>query len=251
MLLSALIADTGYYLIGDDVEIKDCYSYSKKKTENGLFFCLDGHRLSGGDFVEEAEKFGAVAVVTEKLLNTRLTQAIVGDARAAYAIITAKFFGDPQKRLKMIGVVGTNGKTSTCAIIKEIFSAAGKRIGTVGTNGSFFEDATFPADLTTPDPERLFDVLKRMADGGAEYVAMEVSAHAIDLKKTAPINFSALVFTNCTEDHLDYFKDMASYKAVKKSIFERSENCTLIINGDDDVGRELSVMLPDAITYGI
>ena len=251
MFLSQIIDNSSAYLIGEDKDISVCYSYSKQRVDGGLFFCLDGERLSGGDFVDEAEKFGAVAVVTDRILQTKLTQVIVPDAREAYSIMTARFYGDPQNRLKVIGVVGTNGKTSTCGIVCAIFSAAGRRIGNIGTEGSFFDDLTIPAELTTPDPERLYPILKQMADGGAEYVVMEVSAHAIQLKKVAPIKFDTLVFTNCTEDHLDYFSDMERYKAVKKSIFESAKNCKVIVNGDDDTGRELSDEIFGAVTYGI
>lgn len=251
MLLSKLVAIVGGTTIGEDKEISVCYSYSKKRVENGLFFCLDGKRLSGGDFVDEAEKFGAVAVVAETPLNTKLTQVIVGDARAAYAKMTAAFYGDPQNGLTVIGVVGTNGKTTTANIIREIFAASGKRFASVGTDGVTFGGSVKKTDLTTPDPEDLYKIFADLVSGGADGVVMEVSAHAIALKKVAPIRFSALVFTNCTEDHLDYFSDFAEYKRVKSSIFTSAENCAFIVNGDDPLGRQLSAELPSAVTYGI
>ena len=251
MLLSQLIRNTTARIVGDDKDIAACYSYSKQRVERGLFFCLEGDRLSGRDFVTEAEKFGAVAVVTESRLDTSLTQVIVPDARAAYSSITAAFYGDPQKRVKIIGVVGTNGKTSTCKIIQEIFTSAGKSIGNIGTDGCFFNGSRKEGYLTTPDPEDFFRILKQMADGGAEYVVTEFSAHAIKLKKLDCVKFDTLIFTNCTEDHLDYFADMPAYAAVKKSPFLNGAANTVIVNVDDETGREIAFGVDGAVTYGI
>lgn len=251
MLLSKLISNEEAYVVGEDVEVKTLYSYSKKVVEKGLFFCLEG-KISGCDFVDEAEKFGAVAVVTEKILNTPLTQVVVGDSRAAYSYYCAKFFGDPQKRLKIIGVVGTNGKTSTCKIIEEILNSVGLKIGNIGTGGVSFNGKRVSGDLTTPDPENLYRILDEIAEGGAEYAVMEVSAHAIKLKKVEPIKFDTLIFTNCTEDHLDYFKDMDVYRQVKKSIFLKGNAAKHIVNGDDPLGREIAdAGVTDTFTYGI
>jgi len=250
MLLSKLTSGRNAVIMGEDRDIKTCYSYSKKKVEDGLFFCLDGGRLSGADFVDEAEKFGAVAVVTNKPLKTPLTQVIVDDVRAEYSALCAAFYGNPQKSLKIIGVVGTNGKTSTCSIVEKIFSCAGEKIGNIGTNGCFFEGERTEGGLTTPDPEVFFRVIKDMLDRGAKYVVTEVSAHAIKLKKLSVIDFDTLIFTNCTEDHLDYFQDMQSYSAVKRSIFtDKTEH--IIVNGDDALGRDIAAGIASSVTYGI
>ena len=251
MLLSELVKGENVSVFGKDVEICVCYSYSKKVVENGLFFCLDG-KVRGSDFIEEAEKFGAVAVVSERRTETGLTQVVVSDARKYYALLTAKFYGDPQDRMKIIGVVGTNGKTSTAKMIEEVFTADGKTIGNIGTNGAYLGGKKLYSALTTPDPEDLYSVLKIMVDEGAEYVVMEVSAHAIRLKKVSPIKFDTLIFTNCTEDHLDYFGDMESYAAVKKSIFDENRQSFMIVNGDDGLGREIAdASISETVTYGV
>ena len=259
MLLSRIIYGEKAEMTGNDVDIRSVYSYSKKKVDSGLFFCLDGRRLNGEDFIEEAEKFGAAAAVCERIpkRKTGLTIVVVPDVRAAYAVFCSRFYSEPEKRLKIIGVVGTNGKTSTTKITEYILSKAGYKVGVIGTEGSFMAGAEYaPRSLTTPDPEDLYPLLKRFADDGATHVVMEVSAHAIELKKTEPIFFETLVFTNCTEDHLDYFHDPESYKNVKKSIFLKKKSKYYVINTDDDCGLETALELlkkgVDGVkTYGI
>lgn len=253
MLLYDLTKNYNYPVEGENVEIKTLYSFSKKRVEGGLFFCLNGDRLSGEDFVSEAEKFGAVAIVAEKKLNTKLSQVIVDDVRLAYSTLCAEFYHNPQKKLKIIGLVGTNGKTSTCKILETALSACGKRVGVIGTNGCFFEGRVVrQAGLTTPDPEDMFAILSEMLSDGAEFVVTEVSAHAIKLKKVMPIPFYSLIFTNCTEDHLDFFKDMDAYKKVKKSVFFDNKCKYKIVNVDDPTGNEIRRKLKKKVyAFGI
>ena len=252
MLLSEIVKGRCQYISGEDKEIETLYCYSKKQVEGGLFFCLDGKSLKGEDFVEEAEKFGAVAVVCERQLNTRITQVVVENARRAYSDFCATFYGEPQKSIKIVGVVGTNGKTSTSNILAHVLSSSGEKTAVIGTEGTFFGCEKFPTPLTTPDPDVLYKTLSYLLKLGAKYVVMEVSAHAIKLEKIYPICFEALIFTNCTEDHLDYFDTFEEYAQVKSSIFEEEKARLFVVNADDDVGR--SIMDKDltrAVSYGI
>ncbi len=256
MLLSQLIKGENAALYGKDVEIDEIYSHSKKKVKNGLFFCLNGRRLKGDDFVEEAEKFGAAAIVSEAPVKTSLPLVVVPNVRAAYSAFAANFYKNPEKELKITGVVGTNGKTSVTYVLRAILTKAGKKVGVIGTEGSKLGDNDYGGNLTTPDPEDLFRVLREMADDGATHVAMEVSAHAIYYEKVCPITFETLVFTNCTEDHLDFFSDLREYSAVKKSIFLTGKSKNYVINTDDETGLEIANALygrgaVGVYTYGI
>ena len=252
MLLSEIVKGRCQYIAGEDKDIKTLYSYSKKAVEGGLFFCLDGKSLKGEDFFEEAEKFGAVAVVCERQLDTKITQVVVDNSRRAYAEFCATFYGEPQAGLKIIGVVGTNGKTSTTMILKDILTRGGKSVAVIGTEGTFFKEERLSTPLTTPDPDVLYKTLAQLKYEGAEYVVMEVSAHAIKLEKVSPICFEALIFTNCTEDHLDYFEDITFYAQVKSSIFEEGKAKLFVVNADDRLGRAIiDKDLTRAVSYGI
>ncbi len=235
-----------------DVEISGMSHDSRKIKQGDLYFCLRGENSDGHNFASIAENNGAVAVVTEKLLpKINCVQVLCEDARLAYSYFSAAFYGNPQKDLKIIGVVGTNGKTSTVKIIGDILSAHGKTVATVGTNGVKWQGGTLPPTLTTPDPNEFYCLLSRFKSSGVKYVVTELSAHAIWLKKLASINFECLVFTNCTHDHLDYFTDFESYRKVKKSAFSKNARF-FVVNADDPLGREIYRENPKkTVTYGI
>lgn len=225
-------------LNGADVEIEALVADSRETTKNGLFFCLEGENADGHNYVAEAVKNGAVAAVCRRALPIALPQLIVSDVREALALISAYFYGNPSNDLKIIGITGTNGKTTTSYMLASILEKAGKKVGVIGTLGIRYLGVRQNTDLTTPDPIFLQKTLSEMVAHGVEYVVMEVSAHAIYYKKTQGITFSACIFTNCTQDHLDFFQTMQRYQAVKKSLFGVS--CPLaIVNGDDETGREI------------
>ncbi len=212
---------------------------SRKKTSSSLFFCLSGGRADSHAYAEEAIKNGAVAVVTERVLSISAPQILVSDSRRALGVAASIFFGEPSKRLKMIGITGTNGKTTTSYMLENILKAAGKKVGIIGTLGIIYGGREYPSRLTTPDPVELQRTLAKMVSFGVEYVVMEVSAHALYYQKTAGISFRAGIFSNLSQDHLDFFKDMPSYKQAKMRLFEKAVCETAIINGDEEVGREI------------
>lgn len=255
MKLSEILKDfksVKVYSDFSDLEIENLTKDSRVKVKNGLFFCLRGRNFDGHNFAEEAVKNGSVAVVTEKFMpKIGCAQIVCDDVRLAYSYLSAAFYGNPQKKLKIIGVVGTNGKTSVASIIRDILNAAEKPCASIGTLGVKSPFGKFESTLTTPDPENLFEILSELYKAGIKYVAMELSAHAIALKKAAPINYESMIFTNCTRDHLDYFTDFYSYRAVKKSAFNNSARF-FVVNADDELGREIYSENPKkTLTYGV
>lgn len=235
-----------------DIEITGLAIDSRKVQSGNLFFCLTGYSNDGHTFAADAVSRGAAAVVVERRLALDVPQIEVDDARAALSKAASAFFGNPSKRLKMIGVTGTNGKTTTTYIIKSIIESAGHGCGLIGTNAVEYGGNKLDAGLTTPDPIELHSTLKDMLDAGIEYVVMEVSAHALELKKVDGIMYEVAAFTNLSRDHLDFFGDMESYKAAKKRFFDLSHARSAVVNADDATGTEIieSSSLP-IVTYGV
>lgn len=214
---------------------------SRKKQESGLFICLVGENVDAHTLVQEAERNGAVAILAQRKVKTNLPLFLVEDTRKALGILASIFYDEPSKKLKVVGITGTNGKTTTSYMLASILKKSGSKVGIIGTLGALCGEKYFPVELTTPDPIELNRLLAEMVLFGAEYVVMEVSAHALYYKKTEGISFSACIFTNFTQDHLDFFKTMNAYKEVKLGLF--SQGCPIaIVNGDDDVGREIVQM---------
>ena len=229
-------------------EIGELTADSRKIVNNGLYFCLVGS-LDGHDFANEAVKNGAVALVCEHKLDIDVPQIIVSDSRQAMTDAAAAFYAHPERKLKLVGITGTNGKTTTSFIVKSILECYKKNVAVIGTNGIFYKDRILPSALTTPDPIELFEALKELSDDGAEYVVMEVSAHAAALKKVSGIHFEAAAFTNLTQDHLDYFADMENYYSAKES-FLLGNNRRVIINADDSYGLRLLSKITNSLSYG-
>lgn len=237
-----------------DIEIERISINSKKLQKNSIFICLNGKNVDGHNYVQEAIKNGAVAIVCEKILKVDLSipQILVSDTRIAYAEISEIFFKHPSNKLKVIGVVGTNGKSTTSYLIYEILKRSGKKVGLIGSMYYEYMNHKEKSNMTTPDPYELNRLFLDMVVDGVEYVVMEVSAHAIYLKKVYGIKFEVKVFTNFSQDHLDYFKDMNSYRECKKSFFIDSNESLLIINSDDDLGLEIINSVNNrVISYGI
>ena len=227
--------------VGDmATEIGSLCMDSREAVKGCLFFALAGGREDGHDYVLEAANRGAAAAVVEKLCAVNIPQILVADAREALPLCAAAFYGHPEREMTFVTVVGTNGKTSSTYILQSIFTAAGKRCGVIGTNGCTFGTRYIPQSLTTPDPIDLYRALRMMRNFEVDYVFMEESAHAIYYKKLCGIKAKVGIFTNCTEDHLDFFRDMETYAAVKRSYFV-PENCEIaLVNMDDDTGRRIA-----------
>ena len=228
-----------------ELEITGITSNSKRVDVGNLFFCLSGTKNDGHHFVEEALKLGAASVVIEKEEFLCEKAVLVEDTRVALAKMMNIFCGEPTKRLKFIGITGTNGKTSVSVMIKNVFDTLQTPCEVIGTLNcsSFSEKSNDPqANVTTPDPEELYPMLRRMSDAGIRVVVMEASSHALKLKKLAPIDFEIGIFTNLTEDHLDFHKDMEDYFKSKLCLFDK---CKLgIINVDDEYGMRIKNLAP-------
>ncbi|MCD7729850.1 MAG: UDP-N-acetylmuramoyl-L-alanyl-D-glutamate--2,6-diaminopimelate ligase [Clostridia bacterium] len=234
-----------------DIEITGLCTDSSKVKKGDLFFCFAGEQFDSHSCAEQVAKAGAAAIVCERKLGCDLPQVIVKDGRAAVARAARTFYGNADERLKIVAVTGTNGKTTTVYMLSEIFKADGKNTGIIGTLGIIYGNKHIAPELTTPDPVYLHSVLKDMADSGVEYVFMEVSAHALYFDKVAGITFAAGIFTNCTQDHLDFFSSMREYSACKKKLFSDGRCKISVLNSDDALGREISRFAPNPVMYGL
>lgn len=223
-------------MVDKDMEITALNTDSRKRLENSLFICLSGKNVDSHDMAGEAVKNGAVAIVCERELHIDIPQIIVENTRNVLGWIAANFYGNPSNQLKVVGITGTNGKTTTSYMLAEIWKKAGYKVGVIGTLGISYARKQLTSELTTPDPIDLQSILADMLICGIEYVVMEVSAHAIFYQKIAGVRFAACIFTNLSQDHLDFFGTMREYEKAKTCLFER--DCTIaIVNGDDPVGR--------------
>lgn len=239
-------------IIGDiNLEIENVQIDSNAVSKNSLFICINGGDYDGHGFVKQAEKYGAVAVVTEKIIDCGITQIVVEDTRLAMSKIASAFYGNVCEKMKLIGVVGTNGKTTTAHLIGKILNSAGIKCGVIGTIGTFYGEYFVEHDLTTPDPLNLHKILYDMFQKGYKTAVMEVSAHALYYKKVGGLNFEVGVFTNFSRDHLDFFKDMENYKKAKRSFFDENQCKYMVVNVDDVLGREIANENPKAVTYGV
>ena len=239
MRLSKFAEALGGEWTGGEAEIAALNTDSRQKVQDALFVCMAGENCDSHNFASEAMRGGAVAFITEKRLNVSAPQIIVQDTRAALAVASSVFYGNPASKLKIIGITGTNGKTTTSYMLASILRSAGKKAGVIGTLGISYGRKNLPADLTTPDPIALHQTFADMLMCGVEYVIMEVSAHALYYKKIEGIQFSACIYTNLSQDHLDFFPSMDEYGKVKKSLFSAEKCAVAILNGDDALGREI------------
>ncbi|MEG2858996.1 MAG: UDP-N-acetylmuramoyl-L-alanyl-D-glutamate--2,6-diaminopimelate ligase [Clostridia bacterium] len=206
---------------------------SRKVVPGALFFCIPGLRIDAHDFAAQAAQAGAAALVVDHRLPLDIPQVIVPDVRTALSYMAAEFYGQPAKRLKMVGITGTKGKTTVSFLIKSILEAAGHTVGLIGTVCSMIGETQIPSNLTTPDPIDFQALLKKMADAGAEYVVMEISAHAMALKRVEGIRFAVAGFTNFSQDHLDFFGDMDTYLKAKLELLKK-ERCDFVVYNADD-----------------
>ena len=224
----------------EETEITSITSRSGEVTEGGLFVCLCGLRVDGHKFLPEAWARGAVAAVTAEDYDGELPEGMIRlcakDTRGALSYLLNCFCGDPSRSVRLIGVTGTNGKTTVTHMLRHILEACLYRCGMIGTVGYGVEKIMAQAagdplaNMTTPDPEELYPMLARMVSQGVEYVLMEVTSHALALKKTDPLRFRAAIFTNLTPEHLDFHKTMTAYAAAKARLLSQSE--LVIINRD-------------------
>jgi UDP-N-acetylmuramoyl-L-alanyl-D-glutamate--2,6-diaminopimelate ligase len=235
------------------IDISDIVIDSRKVKPGALFVCISGTKLDGHAYAGQAAEKGAAALVVEHFLDdTGLPQALVHDSREALARLAGAFYGDPAKRLSIVGVTGTNGKTTTTYMLKSIFEAAGEKVGLMGTIATMVGDEVLPQTLTTPDPMEFHAALRKMADAGCGRVVMEVSAHALALRKMAGVVFDASIFTNLTQDHLDDFITMENYSGAKKLLFTGEYSRAAVVNADDPACAFISEGFGGRLlTYGV
>ena len=245
MRLNPLLQSAGIPAVLADPEISSL-SYDSRRTVSGsLFFALPGAKTNGAEFAQQAAGKGAAAVVAESRIGDCGCPVVeVPDARAAMADIAAAFFGHPDRSLKCAGVTGTNGKTTTAFLLKHLMDSSSLRSGLIGTVKYVVGTEEIPAPRTTPESVDLQEMLARMREGGSKAVAMEVSSHALVQKRARGIEFDAAVFTNLTQDHLDYHHSMEAYFEAKALLFESVAAQThkkgrAIINADDRHGHLL------------
>ena len=234
-----------------DVEVLDVCIDSNVVVNGSVFICIKGGNFDGHQFVKQAEKYGAVAVVCEREVQTSLTQIIVKNTRKIMGILASNFYNNPEKELKLIGVTGTNGKTSTAHLISKVLNSSGINTGVIGTLGTFYNEIEIEANLTTPDPIVLYRIFRDMVDKGVKIAVMEISAHATYLDKLEGLSFDCGIFTNFTQDHLDFFENMENYAKAKKNFFLKNKIKNVILNVDDDLGIDISKSVESCITYGI
>ena len=251
MYLQQLLNGVAYQTAGagnPDISALSCDTSTVK--QNCLFFCLKGNKYDGHDFFRKAIGDGAAAIVCDHRLDTQALQIIVDDVRSAMSIAAKNFYGNCADKLKIISIVGTNGKTSTSYILDAILSRAGYKTAVIGTNGIFFNGQRHSVGLTTPDPIELHYWFKQMYLNKIDAVIMEVSAHAIALHKMDGVRSDVAIFTNFSQDHLDFFHTMEEYARVKKSFFAEKFVKNAVTNADDSVGESLALDLP-RVTYSI
>jgi UDP-N-acetylmuramoyl-L-alanyl-D-glutamate--2,6-diaminopimelate ligase len=252
----------GCEVLGDvDVPVTGVAYHSREVTPGGLFVALKGCRTDGHLYLAASLNQGARVVVTEQELAPPpgVTVVRVPKARLALAHISAAFYDHPSRELTLVGITGTNGKTSTTYILEAILTAAGCRVGVVGTVNYRVGESTWPAPVTTPESLDLQRLLREMRTRGVTHVFLEVSSHALDLRRVDGAVFAAAVFTNLSQDHLDYHLDLNEYFAAKSRLFleilangRPSRGGLAVLNLDDPRGRELkdAVRVP-ALTYGL
>jgi UDP-N-acetylmuramoyl-L-alanyl-D-glutamate--2,6-diaminopimelate ligase len=224
-------------------------AYSSAAVRPGaLFFCVPGFRADGHDFAPDAVERGAAALVCERPLDLGVPEVVVPSVREAMGPAAAAFYGDPTAELNVVGITGTNGKTTTAFLVRHLLEATGTQCGLLGTVKSVVGGQEEEVERTTPEAVDLQATFARMLDAGDRACAMEVSSHALELGRAGGIRFAARVFTNLTQDHLDFHETMDAYFAAKRRLFE--EPGLSIVNVDDEYGRRIADEV-EATTIGV
>lgn len=222
------------------VEVNSLCFDSRKANPGTAFVAVRGTSSDGHDYIEKAIELGARVVVCEKLpdsVNEVVTYVTVRNSAQALGIMSSNFFGTPSEKLKLVGITGTNGKTTTVTLLYQLFSALGYNVGMLSTVENRIIDDVVPSTHTTPDPIQLNELLKKMVDRGCAYAFMEVSSHAVEQERIAGLKFTGALFSNITHDHLDYHKTFENYiKAKKKYFDELSSDAFALVNADDKRG---------------
>ncbi len=224
---------------------------STEGSPGSLFFCVPGSNRDGHAFAPEAISGGAVALVVERPLDLPVTQVVVGSVRRAMGPISGAFYGHPADAMTVVGVTGTNGKTTTTYLLEAVFRQAGLTPGVIGTTGVRTDGVPTPFPRTTPEAPDLHRLLAEMRASGIDAVAMEVSSHGLDQHRVDGVRFSRAVFTNLSQDHLDYHASMETYFEAKARLFTPEMSERAVVNVDDGYGRRLAANGLPTLTYGL
>lgn len=246
-------------LYDGDLEITSIENDHRKVRNGSLFICVKGYTVDGHDFAASAVENGAVAILAQRELDLDVPVLVVGDVSRAMAVLADVFYGQPSHHLQLIGVTGTNGKTTTSHIIEKILADANRKTGLIGTMYTKIGEKTIEAKNTTPESLTLQKTFKQMVDEGIHSAVMEVSSHALDLGRVHGSDYNIAVFTNLTQDHLDYHKTMEEYRRAKGLLFSQLGNTFdtkspkfAVINVDDEAANEyIKSTAAHIITYGI
>ena len=250
MKLSQILKNINVLNNYPDVDVLDVTQDSRLVKDGSLFVCIKGAAFDGHSVADEMLNNGAVAVIVERDLGLD-NQVIVENSRAVFSQICANFFGNPADKLKLIGLTGTNGKTTTTFLIKQILENVGKKVGLIGTVQNMICDEIYPAKYTTPDPYELQKLFSMMVEAECEYCVMEVSSQALAQGRVNGLRFKLGAFTNLTQDHLDYHKTWENYFNSKRILFE---NCEIAVtNADDKYGLEIvkGLDFEKLVTYAV
>jgi UDP-N-acetylmuramoyl-L-alanyl-D-glutamate--2,6-diaminopimelate ligase len=231
-----------------EVEISSLAYSSQSVTPGALFFCVPGFRADGHDFAPTAVERGAVALVCQRPLGLGVPEVLVSDVRAAIGPAAARFYGDPTADLDVVGITGTNGKTTTAFLVRHLLEADGRSCGLLGTVKRVVGGVEEEVERTTPEAIDLQATFRRMLDGGDRACAMEVSSHALELGRVDGIRFACRVFTNLTQDHLDFHDTMDAYFEAKRRLFR--EPGIAVVNLDDEYGRRIAGEI-ECVTFAI
>jgi UDP-N-acetylmuramoyl-L-alanyl-D-glutamate--2,6-diaminopimelate ligase len=240
-------------VIGSDAPAVDVTALAfdnRLVTPGTLFFCVPGFTRDGHDFAQDAIARGAVALVAQRPLGLGVPEILVDDVRAAMAPAAAALAGDPTARLTTVGITGTTGKTTSAFLVRALLEAGGRSTGLLGTVTAVVGGEQHAVARTTPEAIDLQRTFAEMLDAGDEAVVMEVSSHALSLHRADAIHWSVAVFTNLTQDHLDFHSDMEDYFLAKRRLFEAGPEIA-IVNVDDPYGARLARDFPDAIRIGL
>lgn len=259
-LQNVLLKSTSVHF--QDVEVEHITSDSRKVVPGSLFIALRGYTVDGHQFCKTAVMRGAAAMlVEEEQPDIDVPQIIVPDSRLASAIVASRFYNHPSTHLKMVGVTGTNGKTTTTMLIEKVLEDAGHRVGVRGTLGKRIAGVFTELENTTPEAVELQETLFEMVEAGCKYGVMEVSSHALELRRDAGVKYHIAVFTNLTQDHLDFHETMENYRAAKGKLFSRLGNTYgnsrddlsfAVLNVDDEASSYMMKQtVAQCVTYGI
>ena len=232
------------------VEVTGLAYDSRDVAAGTLFFCVSGLRRDGHQFAPEAVARGASALVVERPLGLGVPEVMVPSARAAMAPAAARFHGDPTARLAVVGITGTNGKTTTAFLVRSLLEASGRSCGLLGTVTSVIGGQAREVVRTTPEAIDLQATFRAMVEAGDAACAMEVSSHALELHRVDAVHWAVAVFTNLTQDHLDFHPSMEDYFLAKRRLFQAGPGAA-VVNLDDPYGRRLAGELPEAVTFAI